>query len=621
MGSDILGTFCQKCMTWNPGERESCLKCGTRLLIVTGDTTWTDAEEERIEDDEDLDEHLLERITNLEDSLHRVETYLDSVSDILGKLERSEVMLRNGLMSLVQEMEKNRQLDAQAFSERWQELVDENLQLLGARELFTRYRPRILPIAKPKSMSQLRRALLETAALLDASKLPEAADRLAQALPLDPKNYELIYTIASLKNIAQMPEEAEQLVKRVLQLSPRHYEAWMLLARLLFDLPERADEAVEALRRAAELRSDEAEPRIQLAELLLDEEDFQSALDAALEAVALQRDGETLRVLGEIHLARGEAAKAIASFKEASGHLPGDPDIRERLAEAYLLQGERPKAFAILSELLGQHPGDPDLLLLMDAEDSTQLRSARGGKAEARRLLDEAESWLQEGLLAEAETWIRRARRKDKSQRLEWIELQLAWKKSPEKALAPALAFSASRRHPRLCFMALRMALDYLMNQEGRAEEVRAALSAFLAAHPKSTGAWEAAIIRQAYRLLSGKLTEADLEEVRRLAANPLPGQAPRARALLGQYLLEMHRPQDVVELLDPVLEKEPTTIVYFQLGTALAALGERAEAVALLKEGLEAAPGDLDANQLQLIQQKMQALLDDLQRAPVSRS
>ncbi|HNX32586.1 MAG TPA: tetratricopeptide repeat protein [Holophaga sp.] len=615
MDTEIPGTYCQNCFTWNPGERETCRKCGTRLLIVTGDQGWEEEESDENAGD-DLDEHLLERITGLEENLRRIETYLETVSDQLGRLERSEVMLRNGLMSLVQQMEERGQLDGQAFSTRWEELVEENLQLISARELFTRYRARILPIAKPRSMSQLRRALLETSALLDSAQLAEAAQRLAQALALDPKNYELVFTVAALKEVAQDFEESENLAKRVVQLSPRHFEAWMLLAKVLKDEPGRVDEAIEALRKAIELRPDEAEPKIQLCELLLDEEDLQGALEAAGDALNIQRDGDTLSLMGEVLLARGEAAKAVAVLKEASGHVPGDLMVRELLAEGYILGNERAKAFSILEDLLRQHPGDPDLLLLLDAENPAQLRSARGGKAEARFLLDDAEDWLKEGNLAEAEVALKKARRKDQSERADWIELQIAAKRHTKTAIPKALTFAASSRHPRLCFQALRLAVDPLMEQENEAAIMKA-LDTFLKAHPKSSGAWEAAIIRQAYRLMNGKVGQEDLAEVRRLQASPLPGQEARARTLLGQYLMEMRKPEEVVELIEPVLKSEPTIINHFQLGTALAALGEREDALQTLQDGLEAVPGDLAEAQVNLLKSKMQALVKDLEKTP----
>ena len=613
MATDLAGSYCQNCLSWNPGDRETCIKCGTRLLILAGDQTWEDDADET-DAGEDLEEHLLERITGLEETLRRVETYLETVSDQLGKLERSEVMLRNGLMALVQEMEQNRQLDAHAFSERWESLVEENLHLISARELFTRYRARILPIARPKSMPQLKRALLETTALLEAADLPGAAQRLGQALPLDPKNYELIFTAASLHEAAQNFEEAEGLARKAVGLSPRHFEGWMLLARLLQELPDHVDQAIEALHQAADLRPEDAEPRMLLAEVLLDQEDLQGALEAAQESVARRRDGETLLLLAQVFLARGESTLAVPILKEASTHLPGDLPVREALAEAYLQQGERSKAFAILQELLLQNPGDPHLLLMVDAENHQQLREARDGKTGTQLLLDEAESLLDENQPEGAEVLLRRARRKGRSQRSEWLDLRLAFLKEPEKQLKAALDFACSDRHPRLCFLALRLALEHLMEQK-REPEISRILDAFLTRHPKSTGAWEAALMRQAYKLMNGQVTEQDLAEVRRLHAHPLPGLEPRARTLLGQYLLALKHHQDVLNLLDPLIEKEPTLINHFQLGAALAGLGEREQARVLLRAGLDSDPADLNESQAKGVKQQIAGLLQELEQ------
>ena len=615
MAADTAGTYCQNCLVWNPEDRDTCRKCGTRLLIVTGDQGWEEPDQPGEGEVEDLDEHLLERITGLEESLRRVETYLETVSDQLGKLERSEVMLRNGLMALVGEMEQKGQLDAQAFTSRWEHLVEENLQLIGARETFTRYRARILPIARPKSISQLRRALLETSALLENAQLAEAAERLSQALALDPKNYELLYTVAFLKDVSKSPEEAEQLVRRAVQLSPRHYEGWILLSRLLSDQPERIDQALEALNRAADLRPEEVEPRIRLTELHLDEEDLQGALDSVESAVSLERNAETLTLLGEVLIARGEHARAIPVLKEASVFLPGDLRVRELLAEGYLLAEERQKAFRILEELLAQHPGDEELMLLMDSQNAAQLKSARGGAMAAQHLLDEAEEWMAEGGREEAEALLRKARRKGRSERLDFLDVQHAFLKDPEAARRKVLAFAVSARHPRLCFLALRLLLEFEM-EAGREKAVQEVLDAFLAAHPKSSGAWEAALMRQAWRLLSGPVREEDLAEVRRLQAHPLPGQEARARTLLSQYLLALQHSEEVVDLLDPVLDKEPTVINHFQLATALAALGRQEDALHLLHAGLEADPGDLHPEQLKGVREQMEALIKDLDQA-----
>ena len=387
----------------------------------------------------------------------------------------------------------------------------------------------------------------------------------------------------------------------------------MLLAKLLQELPDQADQAIDALRKAADLRPDDPEPRMLLAELFLDQDDLQGALEAAQESVARRRDGETLLLMGQVHLARGESAQAVPTLKEASTYLPGDLHVREALAEAYLLQEERPKAFAILQELLLQNPGDPHLLLMVDAENHPQLREARDGKTGTQLLLDEAESLLDEHQPEGAGMLLKRARRKGRSQRSEWLDLRLAFLKEPEKQLKAALDFACSDRHPRLCFLALRLALEHLMERK-REDEIARALDAYLTRHPKSTGAWEAALMRQAYRLMNGPITEQDLIEVRRLHAHPLPGLEPRARTLLGQYLLALKRHQDIISLLDPLLEKEPTIINHFQLGAALAGLGEKEEAKALLKAGLDADPGDLNELQAKGVVGQIRVLLKELE-------
>ncbi|HEU4952834.1 MAG TPA: tetratricopeptide repeat protein, partial [Holophagaceae bacterium] len=340
------------------------------------------------------------------------------------------------------------------------------------------------------------------------------------------------------------------------------------------------------------------------------------ALDAATAAVRRRRDGETLLRLGRVRLARGEGAEAVPVLKEASSHQPGDLPTRECLAEAYLAMNERGKAFAILQELLEQHPGDPELLMLLDAEDQPQLRAAREGKPSTKHLLDEAETCLDEGLPEEAESLIKRARRKGLSQRLEWLELRAAFRRDAAAALPEVLKFARSDRHPRLCFQALRLALEFLM-EHGRQDEVQPALDAFLARHPKSSGAWEAALMRLASRLAAGSPTEADLTEARRLHQQPLPGFQSRARALLGQYLLALGRPAEVIDLVDPVLEREPTLLNHFQLGAALAGVGDRAEALDLLRAGLEADPGDLTDGQAREVRNQMQALMKDLETPP----
>ena len=62
---------------------------------------------------------------------------------------------------------------------------------------------------------------------------------------------------------------------------------------------------------------------------------------------------------------------------------------------------------------------------------------------------------------------------------------------------------------------------------------------------------------------------------------------------------------------------KEPTPITHFQLGAALAGLGEQEEARTLLRSGLDAEPGDLNDTQAKGVKNQIRGLLKELD-APV---
>jgi hypothetical protein len=115
---------------------------------------------------------------------------------------------------------------------------------------------------------------------------------------------------------------------------------------------------------------------------------------------------------------------------------------------------------------------------------------------------------------------------------------------------------------------------------------------------------------------MTGEAKEDDLAEVRQLQANPLPGQESRATTLLGQYLLDLNHPEEAIDLLTPTLEIEPTLINHFQLGSALAAAGQKTRALEILQLGKTASMGDLQSNQAEMLQERLNALMRDLENS-----
>ncbi len=617
MPNDLSGSFCQSCLSWNSGERATCSKCGTKLLIVTGEERWDESIDEQ---SEDLEEHFLERITVAEETLRRAESYLESISEQLGKLERAEIVLRNGMLALVQEMEQHKQLNVLAFKDRWEDLVDDNLHLISAREVFGRYRTRIVPLTRPKNLALIKRALLETSGFLEQSDLNGACKRLQKALLLEPKNYELLFLTASLLESDFQLQEAEGMARKVVTLSSRHFEGWMLLGKLYLEIGEKPEQAIVALNMAADLRQDEAEPRLQLATLLEETDDLEGALTAALEAVSRRRDGETLSRLGEIYLSRSDGERAQEIFQEATSLYPSDVMLRERLAESYLLQNERAKSYEILHGLLEKSPHNRSLLLMLDAQNHRQFRSARDGSNLTKALLNEAEDLIEEGNYSLAEPLLKKARRQFSSDRLEWLETLLQFKKNPGSGLTKAIKFSSSEHHPRLCFSALHLSMEYSIKEKQNVQIVEA-LKGYLQKYPQTSGAWEAVLAFKSFLMMNDEITEDDLDEVKNLYLHPLPGQVSRARTLLCQILLSLNHPEQIPSLLEPVLNQDPGLLDFLQLGMAFAALGKKKEAIATLREGLSFYSNEFSDKQALNLKTQMEDLLKDLSNGNPSKA
>ena len=65
--------LCQSCSAYNEDDREFCFRCQNKLLVLSGVNAFEEDEVEEYEEEGDLslDEHLLERVSALEEIVKR----------------------------------------------------------------------------------------------------------------------------------------------------------------------------------------------------------------------------------------------------------------------------------------------------------------------------------------------------------------------------------------------------------------------------------------------------------------------------------------------------------------------------------------------------------------------
>ena len=96
-----MTVLCQWCGTANPDDRELCIRCNERLIVVSGG--GGDEAPESLLDESDvegggtpLDEHLLERVTATEDAIRRLHLTVSRVEERVTDLERGLSLLDAG---------------------------------------------------------------------------------------------------------------------------------------------------------------------------------------------------------------------------------------------------------------------------------------------------------------------------------------------------------------------------------------------------------------------------------------------------------------------------------------------------------------------------------------------
>ena len=132
--------FCQSCGAPNLSESENCHKCGTKLMVVSGVTETVDATEEFfVQAQEDLEEHMLERISALEDSVRRLSQAIATTAEHVAQLEHNLTVAHAGIQSLGGLLETQGIVTRAEVVDGWERIADQELL---SRDLSRRFKAR-----------------------------------------------------------------------------------------------------------------------------------------------------------------------------------------------------------------------------------------------------------------------------------------------------------------------------------------------------------------------------------------------------------------------------------------------------------------------------------------------
>jgi len=211
------------------------------------------------------------------------------------------------------------------------------LLLLEARLVDASKRETDDAIAEFRPESRSPREIATAAEMLrTAGKGPQGLDLITQAIVTHPQEPALYFAAGALNERLGNLHRCEEMLEKAIELDPKHGPALNYLGYSLADRGKDLPRAEGLIRRALAEDPDNGAYLDSLGWVLYREGRLDEALATLARAVDLVAgDGTVREHLGDVYMARGESAKALAAWKSAQGMKPEDPKrLREKILKA-----------------------------------------------------------------------------------------------------------------------------------------------------------------------------------------------------------------------------------------------------------------------------------------------
>jgi tetratricopeptide (TPR) repeat protein len=328
--------FCQVCGAQNRDDHEFCVRCHQKLLVLSGALLEEEeAYEEAAEESFSFDEHLLERISILEEAVKRTAETVRQLLSALHKQEKNILIGQTGLVTLRELLEQKKVIGWEEWSELWESKMDYQLLALEKRERFLAIKERIAALHHGDKRKLFLQHLEDAEYALFAFDIERAVSALEAAYKLDRANYELAYFLGETHFNEGNADQALSYFSRVLESKPDHYEGLVYSGVIYY---ERGDHlrAEDYLKRAVSLYPDSFLPHFSLGAVYAGQGNLAKAVLFLERAVQVDPVPQALYLLGSCFYEMGKLSAAQKHLQEAVRHDPAFEEAHHLLGLCYL---------------------------------------------------------------------------------------------------------------------------------------------------------------------------------------------------------------------------------------------------------------------------------------------
>ncbi len=600
--------FCQVCGLKNPDDEEFCGRCHSKLLVLSG----VGAVEDPGEPQEEIpfDEHLLERISTLEDVVKRTAEALKTLLESVGNLEKNLFVAHTGILALQETLERSGAVRSEEVLDLWETKMEERMQAVEKKDRFLERRDRMIAgysgDDRQGFLKRLREAEFAILAL-DSDRGVRILEELSRA---DRPNVELGFYLAETYFSAGELDRAAGFFKRILATDPHHFES-LVYSGIAASESGDTGNAETLLKHSIDRKPDAFLPHFALGALYANggrwadaERELRRALDAAPVISAQILLGTVLREKGELN-------RAIQAYEEAHRMAPDSEEAVFQLGLCYLEKNWTNRALECFQKALEKNPKRleyQEAVRLLERRRRLTLPRVDGPGAEAYRRAEEAVSG---GLLRRAHSLYRKALEAEPANSTIRISFALLsaslglW----EEAISACREVLAAEPEDVVAAAAC-STLAEALRAEGKNPEATRFVRDFLEKHPSKTSQ------AVGYYELATTLADAgeDLDSALDYAGRALSAAPdelkPYPLAALGWVHYKRNEFERAIDCLRKSSERAAQPTTFHHLGMAYLAAGKPEEAkAAFTKAKTVARGGALEDRMLQQVRSNMRLI------------
>jgi pentatricopeptide repeat protein len=568
--------LCQTCSAFNDDEREFCFRCQNKLLVLSGVQSFEEDDLEEYEEEEDLslDEHLLERVSAIEEIVKRSAETIRSLVDAVQKHERAIFINQTGLLSVKEILEKKNLLTSDEVVELWESKMGEQMLALEKKQRFTERKDRMVSLFRGEKRERFLLLVADAEAAFDGFDPDRGMKHLEEAFRLDRDNYELSFFLGEMFFNDGNLDRAKQYLERTLEVQPDHFDAAVFYGVLQHERQDLKG-AERWLRRAIQISQESFLPYFSLGAIYARKGKLLRAQKFLEKAIQLEAIPQAYYLLGTIFYEKGQIERSIRSFQAA---LKLDPDYEEaiyHLGICYLDRNWNRKAIECFQEALELNPNK------MEYQQAVKIYEGIRGhvpvEGSAAQVMNVAESLTSEGNYAEALDHYRRAAQEEPENVNVLLPYALLCSHMDMNSEAIAVARRILKQHPaEMVAAAAYTTLVEALRAEGNFKEANHVLEDMLRDYT-SNYAKSIAYYEKAYNLAEMEENLDEALESAQLALRYSPKELKQfPLAALGWVYFKRRDFKSAVDFLTKSADLGPTPTNLMHLGMALLENGQK---------------------------------------------